>query len=439
MKKIFCIVLILLTIIGFNYYNFNRNRSLSNKEWIEDINVLSSSIKSSHPDPFMYISEKEWDKNLDDIKKNLYRLSDSQILMELSHTVSTLKDMHTFINPLYVVNPIGEEFSYDNMEVFPIQYEWFGDELRVISCDSKYKDLLGSELLSINDVSLNDVIDKISKMYPFENNQGTKSQSKEYVSLYELLKFLDIVDSEVANFVFKTSSGETKSIDLNTMKITEIEFISLENNFKNTINEPPENSNKEYWCKYIKEDKTLYFQYNACVNKSSSWVPDEKNRNNYPDFYAFVDNLISELNSHPIDKFVIDLSNNSGGTLGLTNYMISRIENETSIKENTKTYIISGGNTLSAGVWSIVDIANHFDTTVVGEETGSNVNTTNVTYNNFELPNSKIQVNCGSNFINKIPGYKGGYKPDVEIIQDYKNYQNGIYNAYEYIKNDKIN
>ncbi|MCB5942919.1 hypothetical protein LJB68_15445, partial [bacterium 210820-DFI.6.52] len=78
-------------------------------------------------------------------------------------------------------------FSYDNMEVFPIQYEWFGDELRVISCDSKYKDLLGSDLLSINDVSLNDVIDKISKMYPFENNQGTKSQSKEYVSLYELL------------------------------------------------------------------------------------------------------------------------------------------------------------------------------------------------------------------------------------------------------------
>ena len=74
MKKIFCIVLILLTIIGFNYYNFNRNRSLSNKEWIEDINVLSSSIKSSHPDPFMYISEKEWDKNLDDIKKNLYKL-----------------------------------------------------------------------------------------------------------------------------------------------------------------------------------------------------------------------------------------------------------------------------------------------------------------------------------------------------------------------------
>ncbi|MCG4682513.1 hypothetical protein, partial [Faecalibacillus intestinalis] len=90
-----------------------------------------------------------------------------------------------------------------------------------------------------------DVIDKISKMYPFENNQGTKYQSKEYVSLYELLKFLDIVDSEVANFVFKTFSGETKSIDLNTMKITEIEFTSLENNFKNAINKPPENSNKE--------------------------------------------------------------------------------------------------------------------------------------------------------------------------------------------------
>jgi hypothetical protein len=40
-------------------------------------------------------------------------------------------------------------------------------------------------------------------------------------------------------------------------------------------------------------------------------------------------------------------------------------------------------------------------------------------------------VNCVHDFINKIPGYKGGYKQYIEIKQ---NYIKGIHNCYEFIK-----
>lgn len=386
----------------------------------------------------MYISEEEWDSNIINIKNDINKLSDLQILMKLSSLILSIRDMHTYINPLYVVNPLNEELSYSNMQVFPIMYEWIEDDLRVISCDAKYEDILGSKLLSINNSKLEDIISRISKMYPAENNQGTKYQVKEYIALYESLKFLKIVNNEVSNFIFEKNNGEKVSIDIKTKSISNIDFVSFESNVDNNVKKAPTDSNKEYWFKYIEKDGILYFQYNNCVNKTSSWVPDENSRSNYPDFYAFVDSLVSAINHYPFDKFIIDLSNNPGGTMGLTNYMISKIESETNLNTKAKTYVISGGNTLSAGVWSIVDIVNHFNATVVGEETGSNVNTTSVTYNNFELPNSKVKINCGSRFITKIPGYKGGYKPDIEIKQNFTNYINGIYDAYEYIKNDNL-
>lgn len=175
---------------------------------------MSNSIKKSHPNPFIYISEKEWDTNVETIKKNIWKLSDLQVSMELSHLVSSIRDMHTYINPLYVVNPVGEELSRSNLKVFPIIYEWFEDDLRVISCDSKYKDILGAKLLSINNISANDIVNGVSKMYPFENNQDTKYQSKEYIALYEVLNFLGIVDNEVSKFTFEKDNGEKVSIDV---------------------------------------------------------------------------------------------------------------------------------------------------------------------------------------------------------------------------------
>lgn len=39
--------------------------------------------------------------------------------------------------------------------------------------------------------------------------------------------------------------------------------------------------------------------------------------------------------------------------------------------------------------------------------------------------------------MNHIPGYEGGYKPEVLLKQNYVNFINGIDDAYEYVKNHK--
>lgn len=439
MKKFISILIALSVVLstGCTKFNTELDKKLSYEQWVEDIDFFSKELKIRHPNLYLNISESEFDKNINNLKNNINHMSDVEVSINLEQILSRLKDAHTDISLIEMITPPGEAKSYDDMKVFPITYKWFDDGLRVYSCDSKYKDILGLKLVSINDIELNEIIDKVSTTYSYDNDAGLKSGITKYISVYEILKFIDIVDNNSAKFVFEKDSGDEYSINLDTMDFKNVNYINLSTLIQNEseISTKPTGSYDDYWFKYIEKDNILYFQYNKCINNNSYWLTDEEKRK-APDFYKFVDDLITSINSNSFDKFVIDIRNNPGGTLGLTNYLLIELEGLTNIKQNAKTYVITSENTFSSATQAVVDIANNLYAVVVGTETGSNVNMTTIRDNNFQLPNSKITVNCAKDFINKIPGYKGGYKPDIQIEPNFKNYINGLDDCYEFIKNN---
>lgn len=439
MKKFISILIALSVVLstGCTKFNTELDKKLSNEQWVEDIDFFSKELKSRHPNLYLNISESEFDKEINNLKENINHMSDVEVSINIEQILSRLKDAHTNISLIEMITPPGEAKNYDDMKVFPITYKWFDDGLRVYSCDFKYKEILGLKLVSINDIELDEIIGKVSTTYSYDNNAGLKSGITKYISVYEILKFLDIVDNNSAKFVFEKENGDKYSINLNTMDFKNVNYINLSTLIKNEseISTNPTGCYDDYWFKYIEKDNILYFQYNKCINNNSYWLTDEEKRK-APDFYKFVDDLITSINSRSFDKFVIDIRNNPGGTLGLTNYLLIQLEGLTNIKQNAKTYVITSENTFSSATQAVVDIANNLDAVVVGTETGSNVNMTTIRDNDFELPNSKITVNCAKDFINKIPGYKGGYKPNVQIEPNFKNYMNGLDDCYEFIKNN---
>ncbi|MCR8747193.1 S41 family peptidase [Romboutsia lituseburensis] len=325
MKKLISLLLVLSVILstGCTKFNTKLDKKLSNEQWVEDIEFFSKELKSRHPNLYLNISESEFDKEIKNLKENINFLSDIEISIKLEQILSMLKDAHTNISLIEMITPPGEAKSYDNMQIFPITYKWFDDGLRVYSCDSKHKEILGLKLVSINDIELNEIIKKVSTTYSYDNNAGLKSGITKYISVYEILKFLDIVDNNSAKFVFEKENGDKYITNLDTMNFKNVNYINLSTLIKNEseISTKPTRSYDDYWFKYIEKDNILYFQYNKCINNNSSWLTDEEKRK-APDFYKFVDDLITSINSTSFDKFVIDLRNNPGGTLGLTNYLL---------------------------------------------------------------------------------------------------------------------
>lgn len=411
-------------------------KRLSNEKWIEDIDYLDTTMKSSHPDLFRNISEEKWDQSINKLKEDVGELSDIDIGLRISQIISSIQDNHTGIDMYSVMTPIGKEkIGYEDVVAFPFRYEWFEDGLRVNSCSEDYKEVLGCKLISINNISTDEIIKKLFTIVSYDNEQSAKSKAIRYMSIYEVLRFLDIIDKQEAVFVFEDDNKEEVTLNVKPQLNKDIKFNSLDHKLFKT-EEKPEGARDAYWVKPIEEDNTLYFQYNSCISDNAMFL-NEKERSKYPNFYEFEDELIDSINNNNFDKFVIDLRKNAGGSMELTSHLIMKLKEHTDI-EKLKIYVITGKNTFSAGAISALQLKENLDVTIVGEETGGNVNLFSRYPEDdiIELKNSKLVINHSSSFVDYKPGYKGGVKPDVEIKQNYKDYINGIDNCYECIINN---
>ena len=69
-------------------------------EWREDLETLTDSIKSIHPNPFKHITEAEFDQSVQALDAQIESLTENQIILELMTITALLQDGHTFITPM---------------------------------------------------------------------------------------------------------------------------------------------------------------------------------------------------------------------------------------------------------------------------------------------------------------------------------------------------
>lgn len=440
MKRLNCIIIFILVIIILPGCSIatNEKKKLSNEEWIEDINYLDNTLKSNHPDLFKYISQEKWDKSIDTLKSDVNNLSDKDTSLRIAQIITSIGDVHTFTDILNLLVPIGEE-NIDNEDIveFPIKVEYFEDGLRVVECDSKYKEILGYKLISINNVDINEIIRKISTLmsHDYGNEQFAKEQSKKYMNVYEILRFLDIIDENGAEYVLENDNNEKIELKLNPLKNKDINYVSLDTKEFKT-NEKPQNESDFYWYKFFPEDDTLFLKFNRCSSNTVSGISDTQ-KETYPNIYDFLDRLMNEIDNGDFNKLVIDVRENPGGSPKVVDAMIETLKYRVNI-EDKNLFVITGKRTGSAAVEFADKFQDHLGATVVGEETGGSINLFNTLNEVITLPNSKLDIASSYYFKNRKNGYIGGLKPDVVIKQTYQNYLYGTDDCYEYIRTLKV-
>lgn len=434
MKKLIVIIFIFSTILTLGCGNtISGEKILSNKKWEEDINNMDENLRKKHPDLFRCISEKTWNENIQKLNSDLKNLSDIEISMRISQIISSIGDAHTSIDFLEILTPIGKEkFSYDEIVEFPIKFDYFSNELRAIASDSQYKSILGYKLISINNVCTDEIIKKVSTLISYDNQQFAKELARSQMQIYEYLKFLQIVDGTKAEYLFENDNKEKIKINVNAIKNKEVNYVNLDKT-QSKISTKVEGKYDFYWTKQMKEDNVLYFKYNKCLTNQGPNI-DKHGSANYPDYYDFHNDLLEEINNNNYEKLVIDLRQNRGGAFKLVDLLIHDLKYKINLNSED-IVVITGKETLSAGAILAWRLQNELGATIIGEETGGNVNMFGTEGEFITLPNSKIKVKHPYSFRELKEGYNGGVKPDVEIKQTYKNYINGIDDCYEYVVN----
>ncbi|CEN93406.1 S41 family peptidase [Paraclostridium sordellii] len=423
MKKIGFIIMTIIFIIFliFTVIRVEGNKNIENKKWIEDITYLDESLKKEHPDLFRNISQSEWDMNIKNLKLNVRKLSDLEISLRIAQMISSIKDGHTYMDLINTINTFSEDSTkVEEVETFPIKVEYFEDGLRVTGCDKRYDQVLGYKLISINNISIDEVIKKLSSLINYDNEQSAKEKSKKFIGVYEALKFLDIVKTKEAKFLYENDSNENVMLNIETIKNKDIEFEYLEKpKFKKYMNEE-----SPYWFEYIEEDNIFYFRFKQCLST------EEIN------YYSFEQKFIKVINDTKFEKLVIDLRDNRGGRLAIVDSIINELKYKTEL-EGKDIFAITNKGTASAAADIAWKLQYELGATIVGEETGGNVNFFGTENEFITLPNSKLKIFYPYNEVNNKKGYLGGVKPDIKVEQSYENYLKDIDDYYEFIKNIK--
>ncbi|MGL5711539.1 MAG: S41 family peptidase [Paraclostridium sp.] len=435
MKKLYIVIMIIITIFSSGCsQSFYEERVLSDEQWIEDIEYLDDKLRTYQDDLFKNISEEEWNKNLDDLKSEVSNLSDTDIKLRIAQIIASIQDGHIGMLPSEMLLPVPSQISMredpqdlENILQFPIKVEYFDDGLRVLECDEKYKEILGTKLISINGIDINLILNDISTLFKqdYKNNQFPLEMAKDYLNIYDFLKFFNVVDNKSAKYEFENDDKEVINLILKAVDNQDITYISTDKKEMKT-NIVPKGKSEYYWVENFKEDNILYFQFNTFSNSPE--------KDSDLDFYKVVDEFFEEIDNKNFSKLVIDLRKNGGGYSSLGDAITINIQSQTDLK-GKDMYVIIGKRTFSAAPIFAWNLKSKLGATVIGEQSGSNVSCSSVG-GQQELPNSKLKplLSVGGKIVNETK-YIGPVNPDIEIKQTYEDYINGVDTIYDYIKN----
>lgn len=430
-----CLLIVMVFIISFTGCNSGSKEVLNNnstkdirvQNWTEDIDYLYENLPKVHKNLYHSIKKEDFDKEILSLKNDVPKLKDYEIKCRLAQIVASVGDAHTSLN-----------LGFNNSSMYPVELQWFNQDLRVVATDKEHKDLLGKKLISINNLPIDEIMKKVDSLISHENDQWLKVMNVRYAMMPDVLKLLGVSTENSIQISLSDDNNSISKIELNPGDLTSENAVRI-------IDEMPVKplrlqydvnnlSERLYWYKYLPNDKILYFQYNQCIDRSVAKGYGYRDYNTYPDFNEFSDGLLKAINDNDINKFVVDLRFNTGGASSLMTQLVSKLAKID--KLNGKIYVMIGRETFSSGVFAAVDFMNQTKAIFYGEPSGGNVNGYG-DIKNLVLPNSRLEISYSTKYFDLSDKFKENFIPDIMVDQTFNDYKQGIDDVYKAIKNYK--
>jgi len=358
------------------------------ERWIEDIDYLENSLINKHKNLFFSVSREEFQNKIVELKSMINNLDYDEIKIEMSRLVAMVKDAHTSI--------------YFPVERYiPLRFYCFLDGIYIIDVGKGYEDLLYKKVNAIEDSSIEEVMEELSKIISHENKYFLKAQCAKYLQAADVLYGLLICNDK--NKIKITVENETMEVE--TVSGNELNYIENTN-----VPIYAEKPNENYWFKYIDKDELLYIKYNSC-------------RENEIPLKDKIKNTINFIEKNNIMNLTIDLRNNLGGNSILLAPLVQYLKKNKKISETGNLNVIIGRETFSSGLLNAYELKNQCNAILIGEPSGGKPNCYGEILR-FNLPNSKFNVSYSTRYYKLIENDSvDALYPDKiikETIDDYR-------------------
>lgn len=380
------------------------------ERWEKDLNYLQEALPNKHVNAFFKIREDDFNNKIEELKSDLNNLRDEEVENRIYEIVASIGDAHT---------KAYKQYDYR----FPLNFWYFGDDLYLINTTEEYKQALYCKVESIDGQDIREIEEKLKVLTVQSNESNIKKTLPSLLSRPDVLKGAGIINNEESViFTFKNSNDNDFTLEIKAIPNSDIKDIMIMDNPEDESNPLyRQHSDLNYWYKFLEDSKILYFKYNKCL-------PSEKSG----DIEQVINEVCNYIGSGNVNKVVIDMRNNSGGSDGYLSPLIDKILNS-DLNVSNKFYVIVGRETFSSAIIESCNIRQNTNATFIGESTSGTPRHYGAT-KNFTLPNSKMRIVHSTKFIDMSDDYSDSFVPNKTIELSIEDYKNKVDPIMEYIK-----
>jgi hypothetical protein len=396
----------------------------SNAAWLQDLEELYNYMKTEHRNLYHTRSHVKFEEKFLQIKNDIPRLSDHEIIVEFAKFVALVGDGHTRLSlPIqeglgfyqsHTKTPLPENTNL-MFQHLPVEFYWFDDGLYIIKASNEYQDLIGKEVIKINGTNAKECLERAREVSHYDNELGYKLIAPSMLSVAEVLHALKITQKiNDINLTIKSNDSTESNIVISPLtRVTDIELTNHKLN-SDKLNLLKTNNDRYYWYDFINHNKSLYVQINQMNNQDGESTLVE-----------FLGNLDTVIQKQNPDKLIIDLRNNYGGNNSFSLAIVNLILKHKQLNTIGSLFTLIGRKTFSAAQYLTNDLSKWTNTIFVGEPSGASPNSYGDAVKK-RLSNSNLIVRISSIYWRDWSSdeNKKLFKPDIHITNNASDYFN---------------
>lgn len=413
---------ILLILIGILFPATTYTQNKEAIDWNTDLDYLANELSEKHYNFFTIKSKEYFLSGINAIKRNSNNLTDFQIALKTQQLISRMGDSHTM---LYFTPLI------DKSQTLPISLFWTSDGLHIIHTTAENKEILGNQLLSINNIPTSTVIDSLSSLFTIDNEATVKSIMPMLIPSVQILSYFGFADGNQVEIGLKTNDGQLGKYLLKTSVMDAKNRVSFK---PDSIAFCIKNEKAFFTDAYYPDEKIYYMLYNKCWSKEIEYEFGNKEKAEMmPSFATFEENAFNVLENQDVDKIIFDMRFNGGGNSSQGTAFIEKLATFLDKHPNKKMYVVLGRNTFSSAILNALDFKRLTKAVFIGEETAGKPNHFGEV-KNFQLPNSELSIGYSTKFFKNSDENGNTLKPNVTIEMSFSDFTKGVDPVYEWVK-----
>ena len=357
---------------------------ISSDTWREDLRYLARELPRHHVNAFHTVSRETFEAEVARLDAAIPRLNGDEVLVGFMRVVALIGDGHTHLD----LPP--------NSLRYPVEMQWFGDELRVIAAQAPYHSAVGARVLAIGSTPIGDVMKQAIQLVPRGENDGrTRFTATVQLTTPEVLHGLGVIaDRANAPFALETATRERASMTFSPTRFAGFSAWRIA-----TGDTPPlylQRLAEPWWTEFLPDSQTVYFSF-------TGYPPDAQ----FQERSATLARLLDESHAR---RLVIDLRRNQGGDLTrFRRLLLPIIKARPAINRRGGLFVITGPGTFSAATVNALDLRNEANAILVGGPTGMRPNHYGE-HGEFQLPNSGFRISYSTQH------YRFGADTDSAVV-----------------------